>query len=72
MHQSENAIDAYVEALEQQRRNPQAPEELADAALGELQEVGAVVVPVEQGEWTLRADRDESGAFIAASFAGKP
>lgn len=61
------AVAAYVQQLDRARRERPA-EDLEAAALAELQDVGAMVLPVEDGEWTLRADRDEQGPFVAASF----
>lgn len=64
-------ISAYVEALDQQRKQNAAPpdKDLHEAALAELQGVGAMAWPVSDGEWLLRADRDEDGPFVDASFA---
>jgi hypothetical protein len=67
--QSSDPISTYVEALDRQRQErPEVDAELEAAALAELQGVGAMAWPVEGGEWLLRADRDEEGAFISASF----
>lgn len=72
-HQSD-PLDAYVSALDAQRQErPEIDEDVRASALAELQGCGgAMCWPVKDGEWLLRADRDEDGPFIDASFVPAP
>ena len=68
-------LTAYAERRDERRnldaRREQLGQEIEaseDAALSTLQGVGAIAVPVKDGEWHLRADRDESGPFVDTRY----
>lgn len=68
-------LSKHVELLDEVRRLRERRVQLdleleaaEEATLSTLQGVGAVVLPVDGGEWHLRADRDENGPFVDTRY----